>query len=78
MEYHKINDPHHVKQVLGHRRIDSTILYVNIEKAVFNDAAIDGFHFKVAQKPEEIKSLLETGFEYILQKDRLAYFRRRK
>ena len=78
MEYHKTKDPYHVKQVLGHRRMDSTMLYINIEQAVFNDAATDEFHVKVAETPEEIKSLLETGFEYILQKDRLAFFRKRK
>jgi len=38
----------------------------------------DDFVVNVASKPEEIKSLLETGFEYICQKDELMFFRKRK
>ena len=33
---------------------------------------------KVASTPKEIAALLETGFEYIMTKDNLAYFRKRK
>ncbi|MGC9346432.1 MAG: hypothetical protein ACP5ER_06570 [Candidatus Bathyarchaeales archaeon] len=36
------------------------------------------FHVKVAETAEEIKELLEAGFEYVLQRDGLAYFRKRK
>jgi hypothetical protein len=31
---------------------------------------------KAAEKPEEIKALLEVGFEYICQKDGLALLRK--
>jgi integrase len=78
MEYHKTKDPYHVKQILGHRRMDSTMLYINIEQAIFCNAPPDEFHVKVAETAAEIKELLETGFEYVLQKDNLAYFRKRK
>jgi hypothetical protein len=30
------------------------------------------------RRVEEITQLLEAGFEYVLQKDNLAYFRKRK
>jgi len=33
---------------------------------------------KVARTNDEITELLEAGFEYVLQKDNLAYFRKRK
>jgi len=33
---------------------------------------------KVAQTPEEIKGLLETGFEYTCEKDGLLFFKKRK
>ena len=33
---------------------------------------------KVAEKPEEVKALLETGFEYVCQKDSLIFLRKRK
>jgi hypothetical protein len=36
------------------------------------------FTVKIAQTPEEIQQLLETGFEYVLQKDNLIFLRERK
>lgn len=54
------------------------MIYINIEHAIFINAAPEEFHVKVAQTAEEISALLETGFEYVLQKDGLAYFRKRK
>ncbi|MCZ2855772.1 MAG: hypothetical protein O2U62_01625, partial [Candidatus Bathyarchaeota archaeon] len=33
---------------------------------------------RVAAKPDEIKGLLEVGFEYVCQKDGLAFLRKRK
>lgn len=38
----------------------------------------DEFHVRVAKTLEEITELLEADFEYVLQKDELAYFRKRK
>lgn len=38
----------------------------------------DEFTVKVAKTQEEIKSLLEVGFDYVCQKDGLAFFRKRK
>ena len=32
----------------------------------------------VAETKEEIKQPIEAGFEYVTQKDTLAYFRKRK
>jgi integrase/recombinase XerD len=78
MEYHRTKDPYHVKQILGHRRMDSTMLYINIEQAIFCNESSDEFYVKVAETVKEIRELLETGFEYVLQKDNLAYFRKRK
>jgi len=33
---------------------------------------------KVAEEAEEIKTLLETGFEYVCQKDSLIFLKKRK
>jgi len=33
---------------------------------------------KAASQPEEVKSLLEVGFEYVGEKDGLVFFRKRK
>jgi hypothetical protein len=58
--------------------IDTTEIYINIEHTLFEARANDEFTVKVAEKPEEIKALLELGFEYILQKDNLIFLRKRK
>jgi len=63
---------------LGHKKVDNTLIYINIERAVFGGVPTDEFHVKVAQTPEEIKGLLETGFEYICEKDGLLFFKKRK
>ena len=33
---------------------------------------------KVAEKKDQAKQFIEAGFEYVMQKDNLAYFRNRK
>lgn len=49
-----------------------------MEKALYTTTEDDKFHSKVATTQAEIMQLLESGFEYIMQKDGLAYFRKRK
>jgi integrase/predicted RNA-binding Zn-ribbon protein involved in translation (DUF1610 family) len=78
MLYHQTKDILHVKEFLGHRSLDSTLTYINIERALFNSGDNSEFHVKTAQKPEEIKALLEVGFEYVCEKDGLLFFRKRK
>jgi integrase len=78
IEYHKTKDPVHVKEFLGHKSIVNTMIYIHIEYALFQDGQPEEFHVRVAKTPEEIKELLEAGFDYVLQKDNLAYFRKRK
>jgi len=78
MEYHKTKDILYVKQLLGHKNIQNTLIYITIEKALFQHGLEEEFHVRVAQKPEEIKAFLEAGFDYVLQKDGLAFFRKRK
>jgi hypothetical protein len=78
MEQHKTKDPWHVKQILGHKSIHSTENCIHLEQMLFQNGANDEFHVKVANTPEEITELLETGFEYIMTKGELAFFRKRK
>jgi len=40
--------------------------------------ADDKFIVMAVNKPEEIKKLLEVGFEYVCQKDDLTFLRKRK
>ena len=62
----------------GHRNIEITRGYVKVEKALYKNANNVDFHTKVAKTQEEIVQLLDTGFDYIMTKDGLAYFRKRK
>jgi len=77
MEYHKTKDPYYVKDFLGHKCLSNTEIYINIERTLFEDQS-DEFTVKVAEKQEDIKSLLEVGFEYVCQKDSMVYMRKRK
>ena len=52
----------------------NTLLYTQLVKFEEDDE----FICKVARSPEEIQALIEAGFEYVLQKDGLAYFKKRK
>jgi len=62
---------------LDHKSLDSTEIYINIERTMFKSFS-DEFTVKVTEKPEEMKTPLETGFEYICQKDSLVFLRKRK
>lgn len=78
MLYHKTRDPYYVKDFLGHKSIKNTEIYITVERAIFGDSCNDEFTVKVASNPEEIKALLEVGFEYVCEKDGLLFFRKRK
>jgi integrase len=77
MLYHKTKDPYYVKNFLGHKSLKSTEIYINIEHTLF-EPSDDAFTVKVAEKPEDVKGLLEIGFEYVCQKDNLIFLRKRK
>ena len=53
-EYHKTKDILHVKNLLGHKKIKSTLLYTQLAK--FEET--DEFQVKTAKASEEIKSAL--------------------
>ncbi|MCS7096709.1 MAG: site-specific integrase [Nitrososphaerota archaeon] len=78
MLYHKTKDPYYVKDFLGHKSIKNTEIYITVERAIFGDSCNDEFTVKIASNPDEIKALLEVGFEYVCEKDGLLFFRKRK
>lgn len=75
--YHETRDIVLVKEFLGHKTLDVTLLYIQIEKALFRNEP-ENFTVKATKEPEEIQALLEVGFEFICQKDDLMFFRKRK
>lgn len=77
MEYHKTHDLEYVQKLLGRKGIRNAMIYINLEYAYFGEYNED-FHVKVASVPNEIKALLEVGFEYVCEKDGLMFFRKRK
>jgi hypothetical protein len=77
MEYHKTYDPYHVKKLLGHKRLQSTEVYINLEQAVFPKEN-DEFHVKVVKTLYEACKLIEVGFEYVTDMEGFKIFRKRK
>lgn len=73
MEYHRTKDILHVKERLGHRSINSTLIYthlVNFES--------DEFHTAISKSLEEDEELLKAGFEYVTEREDVKIFRKRK
>jgi len=73
MEYHKTKDILHVKQLLGHRSINSTMLYTQL--ITFER---DDFTCRVAKQKKEISELIEAGFEYVCDLNEAKFFRKPK
>ncbi len=76
-EYHKTRDILHVQQLLGHRDLRNTLIYINLEKAIFQNAD-EEYHVKVAENLDEACKLLEVGFEYVTDLNGIKRFRKRK
>jgi len=77
MEYHKTKDLLYVKEFLGHRRVDNTILYIQLERTLFSVQS-DEFHSAAAKTVEDARKLIEAGFEYVTEMDDLKIFRKPK
>jgi len=73
MEYHRTKDILYVKELLGHRSIQSTLIYTQLVN--FSE---DEFICKVAKSINEVKELVEAGFEYVCDYDGFKVFRKRK
>jgi integrase len=72
-EYAKKKDILYVQWLLGHRRLENTLVYthlVNFES--------DEYVCRMAKTPEECKALIEAGFEYVCDIEGVKLFRKRK
>ena len=77
MEYHKTKDIIHVKTVLGHKNIECTMLYINLEQATFLSSN-DSFICKIAHNENEAMQLIENGFDYVNTMGTNALYKKRK
>ena len=77
MEYHRTKDLLYVMQFLGHRRIENTLLYVQLVNSIFQDFD-DEYTCKVADNIDQAKQLVEAGFDYVTDIDGHKLFRKRK
>ena len=73
-EYHKTKDILHVKRLLGHRKLESTMMY--IELVTFDNP--EEFTCRATENIEEAKELIEAGFEYITDIEDKKLYRKRK
>jgi hypothetical protein len=74
MQYHKTKDILHVKRLLGHRKLESTMMY--IELVTFDNP--EEFTCRATENIEEAKELIEAGFEYVTDIEDKKLFRKRK
>jgi hypothetical protein len=65
-----------IKPLLGHKSILNTMIYVNLERAIFEVS--DDYVVKTASTVDEASKLLEVGFEYVTDMDGRKLFRKRK
>jgi hypothetical protein len=54
------------------------MLYIYLEQQLYQSTDNDQFHVRVAKTTDEIRTLLEVGFECVVEKDGLMSFRKRK
>jgi integrase len=77
MEYHKTKDILHVKSLLGHKNIQNTMIYINLERALFREQNNE-FTVRAVSSMEEACKLLEVGFEYVCTHQGFMLLRKRK
>jgi len=78
MEYHKTKDIMYVQSMLGHKRINNTQIYINLEQAIFSEGGNSEYTSRIAKTVKGARALLEAGFEYVTDMDGFKIFRKRK
>ncbi len=74
MLYHKTKDLLHVKVALGHKDLRQTLRYTQLLEITEDDE----YTCKTATNIKEATQLVETGFEYVAEKDGIMIFKKRK
>ncbi len=73
MLYHKTKDILYVKQKLGHKRLENTLIYTHLVNFKAEEYTV-----RVAENLEEACKLVEAGFEYVTEMNGNKLFRKRK
>lgn len=73
MLYQKTKDILFVKEQLGYKRIETTLIYTHLMR--FPD---EEYTSAVAKTVDEARRLVESGFEYITEMDGVKVFRKRR
>jgi len=73
MEYHKTKDLLHVKRLLGHKDLRTTLRYTQLI-----EIEGDEFHSATAKTVDEAAKLIEQGFDFVCDIDAVKLFRKRK
>ena len=74
MTYHKTKDILFVKQQMGHRKIETTLVYTQLLQFDKDD----NYTCKIASNITEATQLIESGFEFVTEMEGLKLFRKRK
>jgi integrase len=72
-EYRRTKDILHVKYMLGHKRLENTLVYTHLVNFENGD-----YVCKVAKDLGETAALIEQGFEYVTEMDGVKLFRKLK
>ena len=74
MLYHRTKDILFVKQQMGHRKVETTLIYTQLLQ--FDNE--DNYTCKVAENIKQDTELIENGFEFVTERDGLKIYRKRK
>ncbi len=77
MLYHQTKDVLYVMNFLGHKSVKNIMFYIQLEQAIFKEAS-DDFVTRVTRSVKGARSLVEAGFECVLEMNGLRLFRKRK
>jgi integrase len=74
MEYHRTKDILYVKELLGHRTLNTTLKYTQLA----NFETPDQYHSATAKTLDEAEKLIQAGFEYVTTYNNIMLFRKPK
>jgi len=63
MEYHRTRDIIHIQQIIGHKNIQNTMVYITLSRELLKGQ--QEHISKVAKDAREACALVDFGFEYV-------------